>query len=90
MRQYTMYVCETCGYESKDAKEMKEHEMAHMNLTAEEVRQHEILKSSAIHIGYVASLTKNEETEQKFDEAIQNLFDFEKKHGILKIPCETN
>ena len=41
MRQYTMYVCETCGYESKDAKKMKEHEMAHMNLTAEEVRQSE-------------------------------------------------
>lgn len=36
-----MYVCETCGYESKDAKKMKEHEMAHMNLTAEEVRQSE-------------------------------------------------
>ena len=31
MRQYTMYVCETCGYESKDAKKMKEHEMAHVN-----------------------------------------------------------
>lgn len=77
-----MYVCETCGYESKDAKEMKEHEMAHMNLTAEEARQYETLKSSAIHMGYVVSRTKNEETEQKFDEAIQSLLDFEKEHGI--------
>ncbi len=90
MRQYTMYVCETCGYESKDAKKMKEHEMAHMNLTTEEVRQYESLKSSAIHMGYVATRIKNEETKQKFDEAIQNLLDFEEEHGVLKIPCETN
>lgn len=90
MRQYTMYVCETCGYESKDAKKMKEHEMAHMNLTAEEVRQYESLKSYAAYMGCVVSRIKNEETEQKFDEAIQNLFDFEKEHGISIIPCETN
>lgn len=83
MRQYTMYVCETCGYESKDAKEMKEHEAAHFKLTEEEAKQYEELKASAAYMGYVVSRTKNEETEQKFDEAIQNLLDFEKEHEIL-------
>lgn len=90
MRQYIMYVCEICGYESKDAKEVKEHEAAHMNLTTEEAMQYKILKSYAAYRGCVVSRIKNEETEQKFDEAIQNLLDFEKEHGILKIPCETN
>lgn len=84
MRQYIMYVCEICGYESKDAEEVKEHEAAHMNLTTEEARQYKILKSYAAYMGSVVSRIKNEETEQKFDEAIQNLLDFEKEHGISK------
>ena len=79
-----MYVCETCGYESKNAEEVKEHEAAHMNLTTEEARQYKILKSYAAYMGGVVSRIKNEETEQKFDEAIQNLLDFEKEHGISK------
>ena len=78
-----MYVCEICGYESKDAEEVKKHEAAHMNLTAEEAKQYEELKASAAYMGYVVSRTKNEETEQKFDEAIQDLLNFEKEHGIL-------
>lgn len=40
------------------------------------------LKSYAAYMGSVVSRIKNEETEQKFDEAIQNLLDFEKEHGI--------
>lgn len=79
-----MYVCEICGYESKDAKEVKEHEAAHMNLTTEEAMQYKILKSYAAYRGCVVSRIKNEETEQKFDEAIQNLLDFEEEHGISK------
>ena len=82
MKQYTMYVCDTCGYESKNAEEVKEHEAAHMNLTTEEAKQYKILKSYAAYMGSVVSRIKNEETEQKFDEAIQNLLDFEKEHGI--------
>lgn len=84
MRQYIMYVCEICGYESKDAEEVKEHEAAHMNLTTEEAMQYKILKSYAAYRGSVVSRIKNEETEQKIDEAIQNLLDFEKEHGISK------
>lgn len=30
MREYKIYVCESCGYECKDAKEMKKHEAAHL------------------------------------------------------------
>ena len=41
-----------------------------------------VLKSYAAYMGGVVSRIKNEETEQKFDEAIQNLLDFEKEHGI--------
>ena len=35
MKQYTMYVCETCGYESRDAEDVRKHEASHLGLTLE-------------------------------------------------------
>jgi hypothetical protein len=78
VKQYTIYVCETCGYESKDAKEIMQHEADHLGLTVKEMEQYRALKSFANYMGSVVSHTKNE----AFDDAIQNLLDFEKEHGI--------
>ena len=47
MKQYTIYVCETCGYESKDAKEIMQHEADHLGLTVKEMEQYRALKSFA-------------------------------------------
>ena len=82
MKQYTMYICETCGYESRDFKEMREHEAAHLGLTVEEMETYRALKSQASYMGSVVANRKNEETERKFDEAIKELIDFEKAHRI--------
>jgi len=82
VKNYTMYVCETCGYESKDAKEIMQHEADHLGLTVKEMEQYRALKSFASYMGSVVSHTKNGETDKVFDDAIQNLLDFEKKHGI--------
>lgn len=38
MKQYTMYVCETCGYESRDAEDVRKHEAFHLGLTLEELK----------------------------------------------------
>ena len=82
MKQYTVYVCETCGYESKNAKEVMQHEADHLGLTVKEKEQYRALKSFAAYMGSVVSHTKNEATDKAFDDAIQNLLNFEKEHGI--------
>jgi len=82
VKNYTMYVCETCGYESKDANEVMQHEADHLGLTVKEMEQYRALKSFAAYMGSVVSHTKNGETDKAFDDAIRNLLDFEKKHGI--------
>lgn len=46
------------------------------------MEQYRALKSFASYMGSVVSHTKNGETDKVFDDAIQNLLDFEKKHGI--------
>ena len=82
MKNYTMYVCETCGYESQDAKEIMQHEADHLCLTVEEMEQYRALNSFANYMGSVVSHTKNEATDKSFDDAIQNLLNFVKRHGI--------
>lgn len=84
MKQYTVYVCETCGYECKSGEEMMEHEAAHLGLTARELSQYRALKSLASIMGCAVSRNKNEKTEKKFDDAISALLDFEKEHGIQR------
>lgn len=82
MKSYMVYICETCGYESKDAKEVMQHEAAHLGLTVEEMEQYRALKSFAFYMGSVVSHTKNDATDKAFDDAIHNLLDFEQEHGI--------
>lgn len=74
--------CETCGYESKDAEDMRKHEASHLGLTVEEMDQYRAMKSFAAYMGSVVFNKKSEETETKYDEAINAVIDFEKKHGI--------
>lgn len=82
MRQYTVYVCETCGCEFKSREEETEHEAAHLGLTVRELEEYRALKSMASIMGCAVSRNKNEKTEKKFDDAISALLEFEKKHGI--------
>lgn len=82
MKQYTVYVCETCGCESKNRDEMREHEAAHLGLTVEEMEAYNALKSFARYMGSVVSTTNNETTRRRFDRAIDNLIVFERRHRI--------
>lgn len=83
MKQYTVYVCETCGCESIDREYMRKHEASHLGLTKKEMETYRTLKSFAAYMGSVIANRKNEETERKYDEAIRALIDFEKEHGII-------
>lgn len=82
MKQYTMYVCETCGYESRSFNDMEEHEANHLGLTVEELHNYNALKSFARYMGGVISHTSNDETRAKFDKAIEDLVAFEEAHKI--------
>lgn len=82
MKQYTVFVCDTCGYESRDCDDMRNHEASHLGLTVEEMESYMALKSFAAYMGSVVSSKNNEETRSKFDEAIEKLLAFEKEHDI--------
>ena len=82
MKHYTVYVCETCGYESKDGEDMRTHEASHLGLTVKEMETYSAMKSFAAYMGSVIANRKNEELERRYDEAIQAVIDFEKEHGI--------
>lgn len=82
MKQYTVYVCETCGYESRDVEDMRMHEASHLGLTVEEMETYRALKSFAAYMGSVVANRNNEETRNKFDESVEKLVTFEKEHGI--------
>ena len=82
MKRYTMYVCETCGYESRSFDDMEEHEASHLGLTVSELHNYNALKSFARYMGGVISHTSNDETRAKFDKAIEDLVAFEEAHKI--------
>ena len=82
MKQYTVFVCETCGLQSRNQQEIMEHEASHLGLTKEELESYNSLKSLVAHMGYHVSIKNNEETRKKFDEAIEKLLAFEMEHKI--------
>lgn len=82
MKQYTMYVCETCGHETRHFDEMEEHEAGHLGLTVKELHSYSALKSFARYMGGVLSHTSNDETRGKFDKAVEDLIAFEEEHNL--------
>lgn len=82
MKSYTMYVCETCGFECDDGEMMMEHEASHLGLSIEEFEQYNALKSHARFMGRRIAISKNTNTEKAYDEAVERLVAFEKEHNI--------
>ena len=82
MKNFTIYTCDFCGYQSSDFEYMRKHEAEHLGLTVEEMESYNSLKSFAAHMGSVVADKNNEETRKKFDEAVEKLIAFEKEHGI--------
>ena len=83
MKQYAVFVCETCGYKHKNRDVMLEHEAMHLGLTTEEHEQYKALKSFATYMGHViACRNNNDDTQHEFNEAIKKLVTFKREHNI--------
>lgn len=82
MKQKTIYVCETCKYENKDALEMRHHEAEHLGLTLNELREYEILKRelSAACAEFVSHNTAK--ARATFQSTLDRLVAFEKEHNL--------
>lgn len=84
MKSYMMYVCETCGKESRDSGEIMACEASHNHLTVGEFKEYKRIKESVMLASSALSNCKNAETENAFDKSVQDLVDFESKHNITK------
>lgn len=82
MKQHIIYECEKCGKQSKDREEIMICEAAHLGLTVSEKQEWESLKEKVRYKSAIVSTCKNEQTDKDFDDAIAELMDFEKSHGI--------
>lgn len=87
MKQHIIYECEKCGKQSKDREEIMICEAAHYGLTVAEKQEWELLKEKVRHKSAIVSGCKNEHTDKEFDDAIAELMDFEKEHGINEGGC---
>lgn len=82
MKQHIIYECEHCGKKSKDREEIMECEAAHFGLRIAEKQEWEQLKEKVRYKSAIVSRCKNEQTDKEFDDAIAELMNFEKEHGI--------
>lgn len=84
MQQYVMYECESCGKKSRDIRKVIECEASHLGLSLSEMQEWENLKENVKHKGMVVGQTKNRHTDKDFDEAVEKLLKFEKKHNLCQ------
>ncbi len=82
MKSYTMFVCEKCGKQSKDSKEILKCEASHYGLTVEQMKEWENLKDDVRNSG--VGRTSNKYTRISFDTAMNELLKFEKEHGLTE------
>ena len=82
MKQHIIYECEKCGKKSRDREEIMICEAAHLGLTVAEKQEWEYLKEKVRYKSALVSSYKNKRTDKEFDDAIAELMDFEKLHGI--------
>lgn len=82
MKSRTIYQCEYCLSEYKTSKEAHKCEADCLKLTLDEYIEYLDLLAREKTTAYLVSRTKNETTEQLFNDAIKDVMEFQKKHGI--------
>lgn len=80
MKEYTIYECEKCGKQSKYKTEIMKCEMAHSNLTEKEQEEWENIKKK---LHKPLRQRKHKEEQEDFWRDVDELFEFEGKHGLL-------
>lgn len=84
MKHYTTYVCENCGKESRDMQEIDACEAAHFGLSVNELHEYQLLNLKATRYVRFAQNTNSQRTRDQEEQAIRELLEFERKHGINK------
>lgn len=80
-----LYGCEKCDYVSEKAQETYEHEMkVHHCLTLEDAAEWLNLKAKAKSAALRAGYSQSKQSELEFDEAYNELLEFEKQHYLIK------
>lgn len=83
MTSYTVYVCDSCDYESRDYNDMRKHEAAHLGLTVDEFEQYNKLNARVGSLTSALCITTNElSTKNKLNKAVKRLNDFKQEHNI--------
>ena len=84
MKNYVMFVCETCGFQTSNLEEMQTHEAAHLGLTFVEYEQYNTLRSMLRYLKELRLTDDRDEVREKLEQYSVELFEFEEKHNIIK------
>ena len=92
MKSYTMYICETCGKESRNKKTIQECEAGHLGLTWLEYLDYCNLKGNVTMFEKLLKEAINHKDCQRMidsyaksvEDAKKTVSDFETAHGIKK------
>ncbi len=82
MKTKTIYICETCGFESESKDAVLSCEAKHLWLTPEEKRIYDNLNDCVIRYANTVSKTNNQYTRDILDAAVTRLLAFEVEHGL--------
>ena len=82
MKKSIIYICETCGKQSFDATEIIKCECKHLGITPDILTEWKRLKNKVEAESRNIYYQKNNENEQRLDDAIKDLIDFETQHNL--------
>ena len=82
MKSYTVYICETCGYESRDHDLVEKCEARHYGLTVDEMHGYHALKSAVRHAEHLINMAYTDSNRAYYENAMKNLEDFKKSHHV--------
>lgn len=82
MKKSIIYICETCGKQSFDATEIIKCECKHLGITPDILTEWKGLKNKVEAESRNIYYQKNNENEQRLNDAIQDLIDFETQHNL--------
>ena len=83
MKQYTMFICDVCGKESRDQDEVELCQAQHLGLSSlEDYKKWQLLSRAAKDCTARLSYTNNQKLRDLEDEAYKELLSFEKEHQM--------
>lgn len=83
MKTRTIYICEMCGTEHRSCNEAYKCEAKCLGLTYEQYQKYmNLLKEERNAFSFV-SITANDETRKRCDDAVKAVIDFKNRYNII-------